>query len=98
MENRNAVFVDARLTPADEHAERVAALHMIEPRANRPKRITLAADKGYESEELVNALRSMRVTPHVAQNVSDRSSAIDRRTTWYKGYGNKASDPQVLRG
>ena len=35
MENRNALFVDACLTPADGHAERVAALHMIEPRADR---------------------------------------------------------------
>ena len=43
MENRNALFVDACLTKADGHAERVAALHMIEPRADRPRRITLAA-------------------------------------------------------
>ena len=33
MENRNGLVVDACLTPADGHAERVAALHMIEPRA-----------------------------------------------------------------
>jgi hypothetical protein len=31
MENRNGLVVDACLTPADGHAERVAALHMIEP-------------------------------------------------------------------
>jgi hypothetical protein len=46
MENRSAHFVDACLTKADGHAERVAALHIIESRADRPKRITLAADKG----------------------------------------------------
>jgi Transposase domain (DUF772) len=45
MENHSALFVDACLTKADRHAERVAAMHMIEPRADRPKRITLAADK-----------------------------------------------------
>ncbi|MGE5158186.1 MAG: IS5 family transposase, partial [Gemmatimonas sp.] len=67
MENRNALFVDACLTRADGHAERVAALHMIEPRADRPRRITLAGDKGYDAEDFVNELRSMRVTPHVAQ-------------------------------
>jgi transposase len=87
MENRNALFVDACLTKADGHAERVAALHMIEPRADRVTRITLAADKGYDAEDFVNELRSMRVTPHVAQNVSGRSSAIDRRTTQHEGYG-----------
>ena len=87
MENRNALFVDACLTPADGHAERVAALHMIEPRADRAKRITLAADKGYDAEDFVNELRSMRVTPHVAQNVRGRSSAIDGRTTRHAGYG-----------
>ena len=37
MENRNGLVVDACLTPADGHAERVAALHMIEPRADRPR-------------------------------------------------------------
>jgi transposase len=87
MENRNALFVDACLTKADGHAERIAALHMIEPRADRPKRITLAADKAYDAEDFVNELRSMQVTPHVAQNTSGRSSAIDRRTTRHEGYG-----------
>ena len=37
MENRHALFVGACLTPADGHAERVAALHMIEPRADRSR-------------------------------------------------------------
>jgi hypothetical protein len=45
MENRNGLVVDACLTPADVHAERIAALHMVEPRADRPQAITLAADK-----------------------------------------------------
>ncbi|MEK8091221.1 IS5 family transposase [Methylocystis sp. IM3] len=87
MENRNALFVDACLTKADGQAERVAALHMIEPRADRATRITLAADKGYDAKDFVNELRSMRVTPHVAQNISGRSSAIDGRTTRHEGYG-----------
>jgi hypothetical protein len=45
MENRNSLIVEACLTPADGHAERVAALHMIEPRADRPQAITLGADR-----------------------------------------------------
>ncbi len=61
MENRNTLFVDACLTPANGHAERIGALHMIEPRADRATRITLAAGKGYDAEDFVNELRSMRV-------------------------------------
>ena len=34
-----------------------------------------------------NELRSMRVTPHVAQNTSGRRSATDGRTTRHRGYG-----------
>jgi transposase len=86
MENRNGLLVDACLTHADGHAERVAALHMIEPYADRPRAITLGADKGYDAEDFVNELRSMRVTPHVAQNVNGRRSAIDGRTTRHGGY------------
>ena len=33
------------------------------------------------------------MTPHVAQNTSDRASAIDRRTTRHPGYGIS----QILR-
>ena len=86
MENRHGLLVDACLTRADGHAERVAALHMIEPRADRPTAITLGADKAYDAEDFVNELRSMKVTAHVAQNTNGRSSAIDGRTTRHGGY------------
>jgi transposase len=86
MENRSGLLVDACLTPAGGHAERVAALAMIEPRADRPRAITLGADKGYDAEDFVNELRSMQVTPHVAQNTNGRRSAIDGRTTRHVGY------------
>ena len=84
MENRNGLVVDACLTQADGHAEREAALALIEPRADRPGRITLGADKGYDAEDFVNELRSMNVTPHVAAKVI--GSAIDGRTTRHEGY------------
>jgi IS5 family transposase len=87
MENHHGLIVDACLTQANGHAERVAALHMIEPRADRPRAITLGADKAYDTQDFVNELRSMRVTPHVAQNLSGRRSAIDGRTTRHAGYG-----------
>lgn len=59
---------------------------MIEPHADRPKAITLGADKAYDTEDFVNELRAMKVTPHVAQNTSGRASAIDGRTTRHVGY------------
>jgi hypothetical protein len=66
--------------------ELVAALHMTESRADCPRAITLGADKAYDAEDFINELRSMKVTPHVAQNTSGRCSAIDRRTTRHGGY------------
>ena len=87
MENRNGLVVDACLTEANGHAERIAALHMIEPRADRSTPVTLGADKAYATEDFVNELRSMNATPHVAQNTNGRSSAIDGRSTRHAGYG-----------
>lgn len=84
MENRNGLVVDGCLTQADGHAEREAALAMIEPRADRPGRITLGGDKGYDAEDFVNEVRSMNVTPHVAAKT--KGSAIDGRTTRHAGY------------
>jgi len=85
MENSSGLIVDACLTQADGHAERVAALALIEPRADRPTRITLGADKGYDMPDFVNECRSMNVTPHVAAKAT--GSAIDRRTIRHAGYG-----------
>jgi transposase len=86
MENRSGLLVDARLTRVSGHAERLAALDMIEPRADRPCAITLGADKGYDAADFVAELRTLNVRPHVAQNTRGRRSAIDRRTTHHPGY------------
>ena len=85
MENRNGLIVEACVTRADGHAERHAALAMIEGVADRPSKITVGADKAYDSQDFVNDLRAMNVTPHVAQNTS-RRSAIDGRVTRHAGY------------
>jgi hypothetical protein len=53
---------------------------------DRPKPITLGADKAYDAEDFVNELRSMNATRHMARNTSGRSSAIDGRTTRQAGY------------
>ena len=86
MENRSGLIVDARLTLVSGHAERLAALDMIEPWADRPRAITLGADRGYDAADFVEELRTMNIRPHVAQNTNGRCSAIDRRTTCHWGY------------
>jgi hypothetical protein len=88
MENRCGLIVDARLTRVSGHAERLAALDMIEPLADRPRAITLGADRGYDATGFIEELRSLNVRPHVAQNKSGRRSAIDRRTTRHAGYAH----------
>lgn len=86
MENRSGLIVDDRLTRISGHAERLAALEMIEPFADQPGAITLGAERGYDTADFVEELRTLKVRPHVAQNVSGRRSAIDRRTTRHVGY------------
>jgi IS5 family transposase len=86
MENRSGLIVDARLTLVSGHAERLAALDMIQHQADRPRAVTLGADRGYDAADFVEELRTMNVRPHVAQNTSGRRSAIDRRTTRHPGY------------
>ena len=85
MENRSGLIVQADLTQADGHAERQAALDMIHRHSpGSTRRLTLGADKGYDSADFVADLRQACVTPHVAQKA--RHSAIDGRTTRHEGY------------
>jgi transposase len=86
MENRNGLIVGAVATRASGHAERLAAIALIEPHAERPQPITLGGDKNYDTKDFVMELRERAVTPHVAQNDTNRRSAIDGRTTRHSGY------------
>jgi hypothetical protein len=86
MEHRHGLVVDAELTRASGHAERRAALAMLD-RLPTVGPITLAADRGFAARDFVMELRARRVTPHIAQNTSGRRSAIDGRTTRHPGYG-----------
>jgi hypothetical protein len=80
MENRHGLVVQADATTATSRAEREAALAMIERHApGSARRLTLGADKGYDTRAFVAGLRRMCVTPHIAAKV--RHSAIDARTT-----------------
>jgi transposase len=86
IENRNGLVVDTELAQCSGKAERDAALQMAE-RIEGVGRVTLAADKGYDTRDLVREMRARNVTPHMAQNLKrSGGSAIDGRTTRHAGY------------
>ena len=85
-ENRNGLVVDVRLTQASGMAEREAAAAMIGGKSHW-RQATLGADRGYDTRGFVASMRGLNVTPHVAQNDTNRRSAIDSRTTRHEGYG-----------
>jgi len=83
MENRNGLVVDVMVTQATGRAEREAALEMLE-RVPGTRRITVGADKNYDTFDFVAECREMNVTPHVACRLF---SNLDRRITRHPGYG-----------
>lgn len=85
MENRNGLVVEVKVLPPTGTAERDAALLMIEA-ISGDGRVTLGADKAYDTKDFVKECRHMNATPHVAQNNQGRKSAIDGRTTRHAGY------------
>jgi transposase len=84
-ENRNGLVIDTRLTQANGTAEREAAIEMLAELPGEARK-TVGADKSYDTEDFVECCRDLKVTPHVAQNTSRRSSRIDQRTTRHAGY------------
>jgi transposase len=87
MENRHGLLVDFRVTEANGKAERATALTMVQESLVGSRRITVGADKGYDTFEFVDDCRSMNVTPHVASNTTRRGgSALDNRTTRHVGH------------
>jgi transposase len=87
VENRNGLIAAAMVTHADGFAERDAALLMLaDKQQGRSRRITVGADKAYDSEDFVRTVRELKVTPHVTRKDKNRSSNLDRRTTRWPGY------------
>ena len=82
--NRDGLIVDARLTEAKGTAERATALDMINDNAKAGS--TVGADKNYDTSDLVGGCRERGCRPHVAQNSTNRRSAIGSRTTRHPGY------------
>jgi transposase len=86
VENRNGLIINAELLQANGTAERDAALVMLEQIPGE-HRVTVGADKAYDTKDFVAECRNMEVTPHVAQNTNrNGGSAIDERTTRHAGY------------
>jgi len=86
IENRNGLVVDTELVVCSGTAERDAAVQMAE-RIEGDHRVTVGADKGYDTHGCVQDLRERNVTPHVSQNTNrPGGSAIDGRTTRHAGY------------
>ena len=89
MENRNGLLVRTMVTQADGTAERDAALRLAwKMTGKKPgtRRLTLGADKHYDTRDFVSTVRELQITPHVAQNNTNRSSAMDERTPRHAGY------------
>ena len=82
IENKNSIVVGGCATKATGTAEREAAVRLV-TEIPGTRRITLGADKGYDTKAFVKELRELNVTPHVSQK---KYSAIDKRTTRHDSY------------
>jgi hypothetical protein len=82
MENRTGLVVNVTVTQATGTAERDTALDMLDE-VPGSRRITVGADKGYDTEDFVTTCRDMNVTPHVARR---RWTHLDQRTVRHPGY------------
>ena len=86
-ENRHGLIVDTAVTAATGTAERDAAIVMLGELPLTSRRITVGADKLYDTRAWVGAVRQMGITPHVAASVDRRGgSAIDGRTMRHASY------------
>ena len=86
-DNQHGLVVNVRASTSDGTSEREVVVQMLGDVASPGKRITVGADKAYDTKGFVKACREINVTPHVAQNTKRRGgSAIDARTTRHAGY------------
>ena len=86
MENRHGLAVGTCTTPATGTAERANAVTLVTSAPYRRRRITVGADKGFDTQGCVAGLRAAGAAPHVAQHTTGRASAIDARTSRHPGY------------
>lgn len=86
-DNRHGLVVNVQASTANGRAERQVAADMLREVSGSDVRITVGADKAYDTRGFVKACREYNVTPHVARNTKRAGgSAIDGRTTRHLGY------------
>ncbi len=98
-DNRHGLIANARVTQADGFAEREAAKAMISDAlqaAAEGAQVTVGADKGYDAAELVQVLEELKVIPHVAQNTSNRRSAMPDDIAATEGYSISQRERKLI--
>jgi transposase len=86
MENRHGLIVDAEAAIVTGTSEVDTALVLLDRSPPRERRRTVGGDKLYDQQRFIEGARARKFTPHVAQNTTNRRSAIDGRTTTHPGY------------
>src|SRR5262249_12294345 len=76
----NGFVVEAELRQVSGMVERETAKDMIVRYSPGAKRITVGADKGFDTADFVSDMRDFNVTPHVAQNTTNRLMLPLRRS------------------
>lgn len=95
VENRNGLIVSCKVTRATGQAEEEAALELLsQEKKRRPGRLTVGADRRYNSKRFVKATRTLGITPHVAEK--KKYSAIDQRTTTWEGYATSQRRRKIV--
>lgn len=84
-ENRHGLLVGTYVAQATGTAEREAAPAVVAAIPGQ-HRLTLGAEKNYDTRDFARELRELRATSHVAQHMTGRSSAIGGRMTHPSGY------------
>lgn len=97
MDHRCGLVVDGCVTQAGGTAERDAAAAMID-RIKTPTELTLAADKGYDTQAFVAHLGRAKVKPHIAQNTTNRRSAVPAAVARTAGYAQSQNARKKIEG
>src|SRR5262249_30492597 len=86
--NRQGLVVEAEATLATGRAEVESSERMLKRLRRRvgQKRLTVGEDKGYDRKTHIQALRQLKITPHVSVNTTNGSGLLDGRTYCKPGY------------
>jgi transposase len=101
MENRHGIGVDIRVGKADGHAERECALKMLERVKSRLglEPATLGADKGYDAEDFLLALRERSVEPHIAckSKKGIEPPGENQQGAWERWFNQQSADDDAFK-